>query len=163
METKKTLRNNKIFVNNYQKVVLNVIYTNGVLMGRNKRMLEPYDVSPQQYYVLRVLGNMHPVSATVKSLTDKMIDKMSNTSRLVEKLKQKGLVERDPSTADRRRVEVKLTEKGMNLIETTVPMIDEQVDLMAQCISPKEVQTLNSLLDKLRKWDKMDKDEREEK
>ena len=85
----------KSFSNEYQKVHINVLYTAAYLSQIASSALKPYKISWQQFNILRILRGLQPEPATVKLLTERMIDKMSNASRLVEKLKQKGYVEKE--------------------------------------------------------------------
>jgi len=137
------------FQSEKQKLTLNLMYTAGWLNGKLSQFLKPYDLTQQQYNVLRILRGCHPEPATVNLLIERMVDKQSNASRLVEKLRQKGLVNREVCSHDRRRVDVFITENGMSLLAD----LDEAVmafheDTMA--LSEAELQQLNSLLDRLR-------------
>ena len=93
---------------------------------------------------------MHPEPATVKLLTERMIDKMSNASRLVEKLKQKGLVERNVCPADRRRVDIEITGKGLEVLEDISRIMEEELTQRMSTLTSEEASQLNQLLDKLR-------------
>ena len=106
----------KQFKSEFQKAQINVLYTAAWLNQQATQSLKPYKISVQQFNILRILRGMHPEPATVKLLTERMIDKMSNASRLVEKLYQKGLVERKSCASDRRRVDIVITKKGLDLV-----------------------------------------------
>ena len=112
--------------------------------------LKPYGISWQQFNILRILKGMHPKPATVKLLTERMIDKMSNASRLVEKLKKKGFVERQASDIDRRRVDIVITEEGMNLIAKASQDLEKDMFGNMANLPEEEAVQLNGLLDKLR-------------
>ena len=99
---------------------------------------------------MRILKGMYPKPASVKLLTERMIDKMSNASRLVEKLKSKGLVERHICSEDRRRVNVQLTEEGMLVLEKASKAMQNATESLAKSINPEEASMLNKLLDSLR-------------
>lgn len=133
----------------YQQTYLNLLYTSSWLHLQSTKLLKRYSVSPQQYNILRILQNLHPKPATVKLLTEQMTDKMSNASRLVEKLKQKGLVEREACDEDRRRVDVSLTSKGLELLEKTALLVDENIEANMRNLSAEQTALLNDLLNQL--------------
>ena len=116
----------------------------------NNEQLKPYNISWQQFNILRILKGQRPEPATVKMLTARMIDKMSNASRLVEKLKNKGLVDRRSCSEDRRRVDIYITEKGLALVNEITDVVENEIERTLSSISTKEAEVLNTLLDKLR-------------
>lgn len=134
----------------YQKVQINILFTASWINLQTTKLLKQYNISPQQFNILRILKGMHPEPATVKLLTERMIDKMSNASRLVEKLKQKGLVEREASEEDRRRVDVYITPEGIDLIEKASQAIDSSTEQNMSILNQKEAAELNRLLDLIR-------------
>lgn len=99
------------FHSEYQKLAINILFTNQWLTTNTTKILKPFGISPQQYNVLRILKGQSPNAISVSNIMDRMIDKMSNTSRLVEKLRQKELIERVTCEKDRRQVDVKITKK----------------------------------------------------
>ncbi len=140
----------KAFKNEYQKLHVNILYTASFLNQNTLQTLKPFNISPQQFNILRILRGMYPQPASVKLLTEKMIDKMSNASRLVEKLRNKGLVAREACDNDRRKVDVQITSAGLTLLEQASFAIEQMIQNYAQTISAEEATTLNSGLDKLR-------------
>lgn len=140
----------KRFISEYQKASLNILFTSAWINQTNTAILKPYGLTGQQFNVLRILRGQHPKPATVKLLTERMIDKMSNASRLVDKLLAKGLVERITSTTDRRRVDVNITEQGLALLQEASADIEEGLGLFERNLSVDEAIELNRLLDKLR-------------
>jgi DNA-binding MarR family transcriptional regulator len=112
-------------------------------------MLRPYDLSPQQLNVLRILRGQRNKSVSIKLIQERMLDKMSNASRLVDKLNDKGLVQRIQSEIDRRQVKVSLTKEGNKLL-TKIDKLLEQFESQFDSISDDEAKQLNDLLDKLR-------------
>lgn len=138
------------FQSEYHKVHVNVLFTAAWLNLQTTKLLKSYNISPQQFNILRILRGMHPEPASVKILTERMIDKMSNASRLVEKLKQKGLVEREASENDRRRVNVSLTPQGLDLLEKASHDIEKSIKSNLSNLSTSEASQLNKLLDKIR-------------
>lgn len=139
----------KKFVNERQKANLNIMYTSSWITGKISSVLKPYGISPQQFNILRILNGQKGKPATVKMLTERMIDKMSNTSRLVEKLKLKGLVDRRECEQDRRQVDIFLTGKGLKVMNECSAEISNKVE-SALNLTEEEAGLLNQLLDKIR-------------
>ena len=140
----------KLFRNEYHKAHINVLFTASWFSQQSNQILKPFNISWQQFNILRILRGMHPDPASVKLLTDRMIDKMSNASRLVEKLKQKGLVDRHSCDQDRRRVDVSITTKGLEVLEEVSLLMEQQLDGNMQDLSFEEAEELNRILDKIR-------------
>ncbi len=138
------------FQSEYQKVQSNILHTASWLNLHSTKLLKPYRISPQQYNILRILRDLHPKPATVKLLTERMVDKMSNASRLVEKLRQKGFVVREASDEDRRRVDVKITDKGLMVVEKASDALEKAMEEQLSTISPQEASELNRLLQDIR-------------
>ncbi len=139
----------KNFTTPYQKVLVNILFTSGWLNAINHHFLKPYGISSQQYNILRILRGQHPNPVTISLLQERMLDRMSNASRLVEKLRQKGFIKRTQCDDDRRRVDVIITDEGLALlkkIDKRIPSIEENV----KKLSEKEANQLSALLDKLR-------------
>jgi DNA-binding MarR family transcriptional regulator len=137
------------FRNNNHKSAVNVIYTFNWLYEKHMELLKPFGVTIPQFNILRILRGQHPKPANVKLLKERMMDKMSDASRLVEKLRAKGLVDRRICDKDRRNVDVLITEDGLKLLEN----IDEhetEFDKLTANLSNDEMDQLNSLLDKMR-------------
>jgi len=139
----------KKFKNEYHKMVVNMLFTTSWLENKHAASLKPFGISTQQFNILRILRGQFPKPATVNLLIERMLDKNSNASRLVEKLRIKGLVERAICDDDRRAVNVIITNKGMKLLEE----FDKKEQLFfkdLKNISEEEAKTINSLLDKMR-------------
>jgi DNA-binding MarR family transcriptional regulator len=139
----------KKFKSSSQKLAINIIYTHNWLVNQNAQLFKNKDITPQQFNILRILKGQYPKSATVKLLRERMLDKMSDASRLVEKLRTKGLVSRLENSADRRNVDVQITAKGIDLL-ASLSEIDIYYDQKFKTLSQDEINTLNHLLDKLR-------------
>lgn len=148
MEIGKEIKQSK-FKNEHQKMLINILFTSNWLNAKHAASLKPYGISSQQYNLLRILRGQHPKPASVNLLIDRMLDKSSNASRLVEKLRLKKLVERSVCPEDRRAVNVVITQKGLDLLaeldKNEGNMIKELRNL-----SEKEAEQINVLLDKLR-------------
>ena len=138
------------FRNEYHKLGVNIIYTANWLSHSHAKHCKEFDITPEQYNILRILRGQHPKPATVNLLIERMLNKMSNASRLVEKLKKKGLVLRETSDADRRACDVRITKKGLSLL-TELDKAESEWNNMISHVSEQEAETINALLDKLRK------------
>ena len=139
----------KKFSSEYSKLMVNVLYTSSWLNSLQSVVFKDHKLTSQQFNSLRILRGQYPEAASVNLLKDRMIDKMSNVSRIVDKLKVKDLVTRKPCKHDRRQVDVKITEKGLKVLEEIdVELVKWEENLHA--ISIEEAKTLNILLDKWR-------------
>jgi DNA-binding MarR family transcriptional regulator len=139
----------KEFKDEYNKAIVNILFTHSYIVTKQNSLFKPFGLSPEQYNVLRILRGQNGNPITVSSIQDRMLNKMSNASRLVEKLKQKGLVNREECPADRRQVDIKITDKGMELLNRLQEEILMQNKALIQ-LDNDEVIQLNLLLDKLR-------------
>ena len=148
MQIEKEIKQDK-FKNEYHKLSVNILYTGSWLSIKNQVHLKPFSLTYQQYNILRILRGQYPNPATVSLLIDRMLDKMSNASRLVEKLRQKKLVERRTCKKDRRAVDVIITEKGLHLL-TEIETHDPEWEKVFTALTVAEAKELNNLLDKLR-------------
>jgi DNA-binding MarR family transcriptional regulator len=148
MEIGKEIKQSK-FKNEHQKMLINILFTSGWLGAHHACSLKPYGISSQQYNLLRILRGQHPKPATVNLLIDRMLDKNSNASRLVEKLRLKKLVDRATCPDDRRAVNVIITEKGLELL-AEIEKQEDKIFRELKNLSEKEAEQLNLLLDKLR-------------
>jgi DNA-binding MarR family transcriptional regulator len=139
----------KTFRSEYHKALLNVIYTHNVIINDINGFFKHYDITRQQYNVLRILRGQFPEPATVQLIRDRMLDKMSDASRIVERLRVKELVDRTLSTEDKRTVRITITDKGIGLLELMETCI-EDLEKGIRNLTEGEAQQLNELLDKIR-------------
>ena len=139
----------KKFNSEFQKLVVNIIYTHSWLTYSQSKIFEQYGITLTQYNILRILRGQHPKPASVNLLKDRMLDKRSDASRMVERLRIKGLVKRKICPNDRRKAEVLITEVGLQLLEK-LDKHEVELDKAFKHLSNKEAETLNDLLDKLR-------------
>lgn len=139
----------KKFRNEYHKLAVNIIFTHGWLIEYQNRLLKKYKITGAQYNILRILRGQHPNPASINLLKERMLDKMSDASRLVDRLISKGLVDRKICTEDRRRVEVKITTAGLSLLKK-IDEHNEEFDKNLKHINEQDAKTINDLLDKLR-------------
>ncbi len=148
MELGKEIKQAK-FRNEEHKAAVNIFYTNNWLRDKMACLFKTHEISIQQYNILRILRGQHPNPCTVRLLKNRMIDKMSDASRLVERLRQKGLVARETCEEDRRIVDIIITEKGLNLL-MDIDAEEQGMDNLFSCLNEKELIKLNTLLDKVR-------------
>ncbi|RIW18864.1 MarR family transcriptional regulator [Algoriphagus lacus] len=137
------------FKDPFNKAVVNLLFTQSYLVTAQHSLFKPHDLSPEQYNVLRILRGQNGVPTTVSSIQDRMLNKMSNASRLVEKLKMKNLVKREECPSDRRQVDVLITEKGLELLKQLEVQVEESNKQFVN-LTESEAILLNDLLDKLR-------------
>ncbi len=140
----------KTFPNEFLKANVNLFFTNAWMQLKILQELKPFNISPQQFNVLRILRGCHPKPASIKELTDRMLDKSSNASRLVDKLLSKGFVSKSTCQSDTRRTEVFITEEGLEMLETASGKVESKIDEVYSTLSEKEAQQLSHLFDKLR-------------
>jgi DNA-binding MarR family transcriptional regulator len=148
MRLEEELKQDK-FQSEHQKALLNILFTGNWLSLDSVRLLKPYGISPQQYNVLRILKGQKGEAISVNEIMSRMIDKSSNASRLVEKLRQKELIERVTCERDRRQVDIMITTKGMKLLDEASRNIDA-IDQLTGKISENEAKKLNDILEKIR-------------
>ncbi len=139
----------KSFKSELNKAVVNIIYTNGWLSQKQMEVFRPHGLTTPQYNVLRILRGQYPNPSTINLLIERMLDKSSNASRIVDKLESKGLVDRKQCADDRRAVDVFISDQGLALLE----QIDHELqgwEGKLNKLTEQECATLNELLDKLR-------------
>lgn len=141
--------NQKKFSNEYQKLAVNILYTHGWLINKFSRLLKHEQLTLSQYNVLRILRGQHPESLTINLLKERMLDKTPDVSRLVDRIIEKKLIERSSCNEDRRRVNIIITSKGLELLKK-LDYIDDEFKVLFQNLKKKEVVDINNYLDKLR-------------
>lgn len=138
------------FKSEYQRAFLNIMFTSYWLEDKHNDLFKSYDLSMQQYNVLRILRGQKGKPINLFSIQDRMIHKMSNATRLVEKLRLKGHVRRVTCEENRRKVEITITDKGLDLLEELEPKIKKAETDSFSNLSEKEANQLGRLLDKMR-------------
>lgn len=133
-----------------KKTMLNLTVTRNIVADRFNEMLKPYDISAEQYNVLRILRGQKGKPLNMQDIQERMVTKNSNTTRLIDKLLIKKMVKRNICTENRRKIEVYITEKGLKTLGELDPKIDEHDLLFTKKLSPEELELLNNLLEKLR-------------
>lgn len=137
------------FTSERQKAAINLIYTSNWLSEKLRTFLCNDDLTPQQFNVLRILRGSHPEPLSTLQIRERMLDKMSDTSRIVDRLVKKDLVKKRTCKADKRLVDIVITECGLNLL-AKLDGNSDQIDNHFHGISEQEAEILSNLLDKVR-------------
>jgi MarR family 2-MHQ and catechol resistance regulon transcriptional repressor len=137
------------FLNEYQKAGINLIYTYGWIMEKFREIFASEDITPQQFNILRILRGSYPKPLSTLQIRERMLDKMSDTSRIVDRLVNKGLVKKGTCKEDRRLVDITITDKGKKVLEK-LDERQEELDNILGNLTNKEAATLSELLDKIR-------------
>jgi DNA-binding MarR family transcriptional regulator len=149
MRIEEAIKQKTPFKSERQKAVVNLIYTHNWLVGHQKAFFKAHDITLQQYNVLRILRGQHPNPISTSEIRDRMLDKMSDVSRIVDRLVKKELVIRQACKSDKRLVDVMIHENGLNLLKE-IDAINAETELLTTSLSEEEAQQLNHLLDKMR-------------
>jgi DNA-binding MarR family transcriptional regulator len=140
--------NQQVFRSEYQKAGINLIYTFNWMNEKVNKLFEPFDITQQQFNILRILrGAGQPLSTL--QIRQRMLDKMSDTSRIVDRLVKKGMVKKTICHEDRRLVDILLTDKGKKLLQT-MDGLNEEMESFFKYLSETEARQLNIFLDKIR-------------
>ncbi|SNC67141.1 DNA-binding transcriptional regulator, MarR family [Hymenobacter gelipurpurascens] len=137
------------FVDNYQKAYINLVFTAGWLQLQQSAQFKEYNLTSPQFNILRILRGQHPKPSTVNMLIERMLDKTSNASRIVDKLEAKALVTRKVCPSNRRAVDIRITEQGLALL-TQLDQILSSQQLGLGNLTSEEAAQLSNLLDKIR-------------
>ncbi|HEX7367420.1 MAG TPA: MarR family transcriptional regulator [Pelobium sp.] len=148
MKIEKEIQNTN-FVNDYQKASVNIIYTYNWLNGLIKTELSKSKITHQQFNILRILRGQHPKPATINIIKERMLDKMSDASRIVERLVSKKLVTRTVCESDRRAVDIVISEKGLALL-AAIKLEEAMTKEFEKNISEEQAKQLSDLLDAFR-------------
>ncbi len=132
------------------KTVINIMYTSRAIEEAAAVHFKNHDLTPQQYNVMRILRGQKGSPANLSTIQERMIDKSSNTTRLIDKLIQKDLVERRVCEKNRRKIEVFITAGGLSLLKELDPLVESFNQNIVEKLSNNEIEKLNTLLDKLR-------------
>lgn len=137
------------FSSEFEKLAVNILFTYNWLNNIYSKIFKNFEITTQQFNVLRILRGQYPNTASVSLIKERMLDKMSDASRLVDRLVSKGFVERHICPNDRRKVDVIITVKGLELLSA----IDREMGIIPDYfnnITEKEARLVNSILDKMR-------------
>ena len=143
------IKQNKKFESEHHKAEINIMFTSSWLYNRTAGRLKKHGITPEQFNVLRILRGSYPKPLMLSNVTCRMIDKSSNATRLVEKLRQKGYVKRELCETNRRQVDIVITDKGLALLAKIDNEAADWLDTL-KAITKAEAQELNRILDKLR-------------
>ena len=138
-----------VFRSEHQKAYINLVFTAGWLQLRQAAAFKPFGLTLPQFNILRILRGQHPLPATVALLIDRMLDKTSNASRIVDRLEEKQLVTRTVCPANRRAVDIRITKTGLQLLDSIEDSGVAQANAIDQ-LSEADTHQLNVLLDKIR-------------
>lgn len=133
-----------------KKTLLNVLYSQIVISEKFNEILKPFDLSAEQFNVLRILRGQNGKSTNMHIIQERMIAKTSNTTRLVDKLLAKDLVTREICPQNRRKMEITIKQKGLDLLKILDPLVIEHEEKFARNLTNDELHTLNELLEKFR-------------
>jgi DNA-binding MarR family transcriptional regulator len=136
------------FAGEQQKAMINLLFTYHWAVSKMKSDFKPYDITMQQFNILRILRGQMPNPCTVNILKERMLDKMCDASRMVDRLLQKGFIERCVNKKDRRAVDIKISSQGLDLLAQFDTITDP--NKLFSALTDLEAKTLNQLLDKVR-------------
>ena len=139
----------KEFKSEQQKLSINITFTSNWLNGFGEKLFKQYNLTPQQFNILRILRGQGPNPATIKLLKERMLDKNCDASRLVDNLVKKDLVHRSIAKYDRRSCDVLINHNGLEVLDQIDKRLPEY-EIHLNSLSPEEMKTVNFLLDKLR-------------
>ena len=137
------------FKSEQHKLTVNIIYTYNWLTTRNNKFFDEYGLTVQQYNILRIMRGQYPGSCTIQLLKERMLDKQPDVSRLLDRLYQKQLIERKVSDSDRRRLDIRISLKGMELLQQMDPAVKANEGTL-DSLTEEEFKQANMLLDRLR-------------
>lgn len=135
---------------NSKKIILNIMYTQNILAEKFNEILKPYDISGEQYNVLRILRGQKGSPANMCVIQERMLAKTSNTTRLVDKLLLKELVTREVCPVNRRKIEVAITRKGLDVLKELDPKVRDHEETFSKNLNEEEIVVLDQLLEKYR-------------
>lgn len=142
-----------------KKVILNFTYTQNVIADKFHELLKPYDLSREQYNVLRILRGQKGKPANMCIIQERMLAKNSNTTRLIDKLLVKNYVTREVCPQNRRKIEVLITQKGLDILTELDPLTLDFEQHFAKNLTELELEQLNTLLEKYRTFKNEDTNE----
>ena len=137
------------FRNQRQKMLINLIYTYNAISSKMQEFLKTESLTMQQYNILRILRGQHPNPSTNSLVKERMLDRNSDVTRIIDRMIRDGLVSRVNCESDRRRVDITITELGLDKLKRLDAM-SGQMDTIASGLSEEESAILNDMLDKLR-------------
>ena len=139
----------KQFKSETEKAIVNIAFTHSYFSTKINGVLKEYTISSQEFNVLRIIKGQHPRPVSIGNITSRMIDKMSNTSRIINKLEEKNLVQRVSCPFDRRQIDVFLTYHGTQILEKLNDLVNSVIDEHRH-INDEHLSQLNTILDSFR-------------
>jgi DNA-binding MarR family transcriptional regulator len=149
MKIEEVIKSN-VTLKDAKKVILNIMYTQNVINDKFNEILKPNDLSSEQYNVLRILRGQKGSPANMCVIQERMLAKNSNTTRLIDKLLLKEFVTREVCPDNRRKIEVLITQKGLDILADLDPKVEEHEQFFAANLKAEELENLNYLLEKYR-------------
>ena len=148
MRLEEAIQQKRAFRNEHHKVMVNLLYSNNWLEEKSRDFLKQQNISLQQYNILRILrGSGKPLSTM--QIRERMLDRMSDTSRIIDRMVVKAIVEKKPNNNDKRLVDITITAKGLQILEE-LDKQNHELEAIVSALSPDEAKMLNDLLDKMR-------------
>lgn len=138
------------FASPAQEALLNVMVTHSWVMGELSAAMSPYDITPVQYNVLRILRGAHPQKLTCSEIGERMLDRTPDVTRLLDRLERAAYIQRERAEHDRRVVEVGISKKGIDLLERMGDDVRAVQNRLTRHLSEEELHSLSSMLDTLR-------------
>lgn len=138
------------FKSEWHRASLNIIFTAYWLNDKVRDHLKPYGITAQQFNVLRILRGQHPNPISTSDIRDRMLDRMPDTSRIVDRLHNQGLLARGICKSDKRLVDVCITEAGLKLLADIDAMAGPNIENNLSGLTENEAIQLSALLDKAR-------------
>lgn len=132
-----------------QKLIINLVFTNNWLTEKIRDFLSAEDITLQQFNILRILRGSHPKPLSTLTIRERMLDKMSDTSRIVDRLLLKGLVSKKTCPSDKRLVDISITEEGKKVL-AKIDQKEKEMTAIIENLDQQEMKILNGLLDKMR-------------
>lgn len=132
-----------------QKLIINLIYTYNQISGQMSSTLQPHGLTMQQYNILRILKGQYPNPSTNNLVKERMLDRNSDVTRLIDRMIRNGLVTRTSCEKDRRRVDILITQQGLDVLDA-IQSQETDLDLIAQRLSEDQQRAMNGMLDSLR-------------
>jgi DNA-binding MarR family transcriptional regulator len=138
------------FEDDYQRLIVNLLYTSNWMRDIQIQLLKPFDILPQHYNALRIIRGRHPQPVSPGEIKEVLIDKANDLTRLLDKLENKGLIKRVLCPTNRRKMDITITPKGHRLLEETSKSLNTLVKRVKANLTDKEAANLSKLLDKMR-------------
>lgn len=139
-----------VVLDDAKKIILNIMYTQNIVAEQFNDIMKPFDLTSEQYNVLRILRGQKQIAVNMCTIQERMIAKNSNTTRLIDKLLVKKLVTRQVCAVNRRKIEIKITQLGLELLHELDPKIIAHEQFFAKNLDKAEQQQINILLEKYR-------------